>query len=1096
MHKRVAALFAVALLSFTLTAHVALASTDTPGVSPFLAVQAFIASIVDGAEAIIADVVATVNSGIASLESSGDSVSYSAAAAASQASSAASPAQPSPVDSFGPPPSAATTTPVTQLIVEKEQPIVEETSASGSTISPTDLHGILIGLSNVLSLIPSAVSSGNPSPDVENQIAALQSAISNQSYSADASPPLGGGAPNTIAAANAIDNLSGVTITNANLTASEIPALDYLSLSGGTLAGDLELDGSATTTGSSYFSGNVGIGTSTAQDVLAINGSVYLPGIASPGMTTNRLYANGGSLYWAGSAIAGATTGNWTSDGTNVWRSGGNVGIGTASPASLLSLAASSTNSAVTLQQATSTDAGSFLSFQTGSSNAPDQFGDITGLNLAIKSRLSASPGLAPEGSYISGKYAYIADADAGDFVIADISNPSNPVIISRSLAASSTAFSTVHGVWVEGQYAYFDQRTGTRFSVVNVSNPAAPSVVFTGNVSSCGANSSRGIYGEGRYIYLIGTNTLCIIDVSNPASPVQVSTITDSTHFAGNPSEYVLGQYDYVVSAAGPILTVVDISNPTSPVEVGSATLGVLATSIDDVAVSGRYAYVTGPNTFFVVDISNPASPTVVSTLTDAVNFADAGGRAFVSVAGHYAYVADGIVTAIDISNPASPVEVNSNNYTGDSVVRGMTLSGRYLYVGDYGAGTFDVIDTGGLDLPAASIGNIQSSDITVWNNADIGNNLNVRGGLNIGTGGIFSNGPLAVTLASTTQTNAVSAYFQGMVGIGTTTPWGLLSIAPGTSASTSPQFVSWVSGSSSPAFIISSANNNGNVGIGTTTPTANLVINGTTGQNLFQIATSTNQNILVINQKGQAGMGIVPSTAAALEIASANGIATATMKTGLTLTDTTPNNSILAGGGTGIRIPWPDKFRKYDDCRNLGRDCWGQHRRQFVFYVTLDGRLIRAGYGSQFLRQRRHRHHHPLQPPRSLRPRRRKLDLGLRRRQHLIVHRLCGLRRRQRTALRHSDPKLRPTPQDQHPRPRRLKLARRDQRPQSRHLQLDRSQPRRQAAVRLHRPASPRHLPEPRLDDLSDRAHARRHARPQLHRPHLADRRGDPGA
>ena len=256
--------------------------------------------------------------------------------------------------------------------------------------------------------------------------------------------------------------------------------------------------------------------------------SVYLPGIASPGMTTNRLYANGGSLYWAGSAIAGATTGNWTSDGTNVWRSGGNVGIGTASPASLLSLAASSTNSAVTLQQATSTDAGSFLSFQTGSSNAPDQFGDITGLNLAIKSRLSASPGLAPEGSYISGKYAYIADADAGDFVIADISNPSNPVIISRSLAASSTAFSTVHGVWVEGQYAYFDQRTGTRFSVVNVSNPAAPSVVFTGNVSSCGANSSRGIYGEGRYIYLIGTNTLCIIDVSNPASPVQVSTITD----------------------------------------------------------------------------------------------------------------------------------------------------------------------------------------------------------------------------------------------------------------------------------------------------------------------------------------------------------------------------------------------------------------------------------------------------------------------------------------------------------------------------------------------------------------------------------------
>ena len=51
-------------------------------------------------------------------------------------------------------------------------------------------------------------------------------------------------------------------------------------------------------------------------------------------------------------------------------------------------------------------------------------------------------------------------------------------------------------------------------------------------------------------------------------------------------------------------------------------------------------------------------------------------------------------------------------------------------------------------------------------------------------------------------------------------------------------------------------------------------------------------------------------------------------------------------------------------------------------------------------------------------------------------------------------------------------------------------------QTPARLHRPASPRHLPEPRLDDLADRAHAQRHPRPQLHRPHIAHRRRDPGA
>jgi hypothetical protein len=95
-----------------------------------------------------------------------------------------------------------------------------------------------------------------------------------------------------------------------------------------------------------------------------------------------------------------------------------------------------------------------------------------------------------------------------------------------------------------------------------------------------------------------------------------------------------------------------------------------------------------------------------------------------------------------------------------------------------------------------------------------------------------------------------------------------------------------------------------NGNTGVGTSTPGANLVVNGTTGQNLLQVATSTNQNIFTIDQNGYVSIGLAPGDVTPLEVASNNAIAPATFKSTLTLTDTTPNSSTLAGAGSGIRF------------------------------------------------------------------------------------------------------------------------------------------------------------------------------------------------
>jgi len=195
----------------------------------------------------------------------------------------------------------------------------------------------------------------------------------------------------------------------------------------------------------------------------------------------------------------------------------------------------------------------------------------------------------------------------------------------------------------------------------------------------------------------------------------------------------------------------------------------------------------------------------------------------------------------------------------------RGTQSAPTSLNVGDQGGNLYlDGIDSNNTDQ---ILGDIYSSY-----NGNIGSKA--FGSLNFGVDStpddemIIAGSPTASPAISmfygSVTNNAISPTLEvnGRVGVGTTTPWAALSVAPGGSANlpaatTTPQFVVWESGSSTPAFIVSGTNNNGNVGVGTTTPSGNLVINGTTGQNLLQIATSTNQGILTVNQNGYVGIG-----------------------------------------------------------------------------------------------------------------------------------------------------------------------------------------------------------------------------------------------
>lgn len=109
----------------------------------------------------------------------------------------------------------------------------------------------------------------------------------------------------------------------------------------------------------------------------------------------------------------------------------------------------------------------------------------------------------------LSGRYAYVADGEAGLHVI-DVANPAEPVRV-----GGHDTSGTASGVAVSGRYAYVaDGETG--LEVIDVSNPVNP-VRLGGYVTR---EAALHLAVSGRYAYVaIGDAGLEIVDVGDPVT-------------------------------------------------------------------------------------------------------------------------------------------------------------------------------------------------------------------------------------------------------------------------------------------------------------------------------------------------------------------------------------------------------------------------------------------------------------------------------------------------------------------------------------------------------------------------------------------------
>lgn len=203
--------------------------------------------------------------------------------------------------------------------------------------------------------------------------------------------------------------------------------------------------------------------------------------------------------------------------------------------------------------------------------------------------------------AYVQGKYLYglTGNIGVGDIfllTVYDITNPAAPVQTLNPI--TSTVFDS-GGLFVQGKYAYTlgGALPDSILQIYDLSDPMNP--VAAGNTPLPGYGYIS-LYVQGRYAYAItnpsnGTSLLKIIDIYDPSAPVVVGTASVSGDFIS-----VQGRYAYIADSTSGTLKTFDVSNPTSPLQVSSISVG----SALSLCIEGRYAYLAIGGSLAIYDL------------------------------------------------------------------------------------------------------------------------------------------------------------------------------------------------------------------------------------------------------------------------------------------------------------------------------------------------------------------------------------------------------------------------------------------------------------------------------------------------------------